>query len=183
MKKIIFPIFLILIFSCQNNDNSAETIKTSTNISVDTSVVVQSKMKDFLLDTTFFAKQVHLSQILSKKEIEKMQINDLIPGMEDYRNTAKLIDTLLMTTEAIVLLVACEEENEHFIWALVYDKSGKLTDTKLLFYEDFVEYFSRTYSEIKNNEIKIVTETENDEASNVETEKIVLNETKFQKVK
>jgi hypothetical protein len=183
MKKIIFPIFLILIFSCQNNENSTETVNTSIDTNVDSSVVVQSKMKEFLLDTTFFAKKVHLSKALSKKEIEKLQIMDLIPGMEDYRNTAKLIDTLIVTNEATVLLVACDEENEHFIWTLVYDKSGNLSDSKLLFYEDFVEYFSRTYSEIKNNEIKIVTETENDEASSSETEKFILNGTKFQKVK
>lgn len=80
-------------------------------------------------------------------------------------------------------MLACEEANEHFIWTLLYDKSGKLRDSKLLFYEDFVEYFSRTNSEIKNNEIKIVTETENDEVSNSETEIFILNGTKFQKVK
>lgn len=183
MKKIIFPIFFILIFSCQNNESIPETVKTSIDKNVDSSVIVQSKMKEFLIDTTFFAKKVPLSKTLSKNEIEKMQIMDLIPGMEDYRNTAKLIDTLIETNEATVLLLACEEANEHFIWTLLYDKSGKLRDSKLLFYEDFVEYFSRTYSEIKNNEIKIVTETENDEVSNSETEIFILNGTKFQKAK
>ena len=174
MKNILIAIVLFVLYSCQNNENSPETVKTSIDTNVDTSVVVQSKMKEFLLDTTFFAKKVPHSKALSKKEIEKMQIMDLIPGMEDYRNTAKLIDTLLMTNEVTVLLIACEEENEHYIWTLVYDKNGKLSDSKLLFYEDFVEYFSRTYSEIKNNEIKIITETENEEASNSETEKFIL---------
>ena len=150
MKNILIAIFLFVMYSCQNNESIPETVKTSIDKNVDSSVVVQSKMKEFLLDTTFFAKKVHLSKALSKKEIEKMQIMDLIPGMEDYRNTAKLIDTLIVTNEATVLLVACDEENEHFIWTLVYDKSGNLSDSKLLFYEDFVEYFSRTYSEIKN---------------------------------
>jgi hypothetical protein len=62
-------------------------------------------------------------------------------------------------------------------------KRGKLSDSKLVFYEDFVEYFSRTYSEIKNNEIKIVFETENEEASKVETENYSLNRNKFNKIR
>jgi hypothetical protein len=180
MKKILVLVVSFNILSCQNYESKIED-KVSEVDKKDTSNNETIQIKDLKIDSAFFADKVHTGKVLSKKEIEKMQINDLIPGMEDYRNTAKLIYTLLMTTEATVLLVACEEENEHFIWALVYDKSGKLTDTKLLFYEDFVEYFSRTHSEIKNNEIKIITESENDEASKVETEKVVLNGTKFQK--
>jgi hypothetical protein len=112
-----------------------------------------------------------------------MQIIDLIQGYEDYKNTVKLVDTLLISKDATLLLVACEEENEHFVWLLGYDKKGKLSDSKLVFYEDFVEYFSRTFSEIKNNEIKIITESENDEASKVETENYSLNRSKFNKIR
>jgi hypothetical protein len=67
---------------------------------------------------------VHNYKALSKKEIEKMQIIDLIQGYEDYKNTVKLVDTLLISKDATLLLVACEEENEHFVWLLGYDKKG-----------------------------------------------------------
>jgi hypothetical protein len=40
-----------------------------------------------------------------------MQIIYLIQGFEDYRDTAKLVDTLLVLKDATLLLVACEEEN------------------------------------------------------------------------
>jgi hypothetical protein len=39
-----------------------------------------------------------------------MQIINLIQGFEDYRNTAKLVDTLLVLKDATLFLV-CEEEN------------------------------------------------------------------------
>jgi hypothetical protein len=180
MKKILLLVVSFSILSCQNYESKIEE-KISEVDKKDSSNNETIQFKDLKIDSAFFSGKVHAGKVLSKKEIEKMQIINLIPGFEDYRNTAKLVDTLLVLKDATLLLVACEEENEHFIWALVYDKSGKLTDSKLLFYEDFVEYFSRTYSEIKNNEIKIITESENDEASNVETEKVVLNGTKFQK--
>lgn len=181
MKKILVLIISFNILSCQNHESKIEA-KVAEVDKIDSSNNETIQIKDLKIDSAFFADKVHNYKALSKKEIEKMQIIDLIPGFEDYKNTVKLVDTLLVSKDATLLLVACEEENEHFLWLMVYDKNGKLSDSKLLFYEDFVEYFSRTYSKIKNNEIKIVTETENEEASNSETEKFVLNGTKIQKV-
>jgi hypothetical protein len=182
MKKILVLVVSYSILSCQNHESKIES-KVSEVDKIDSSNNEAIQIKDLKIDSAFFADKVHNYKALSKKEIEKMQIIDLIQGYEDYKNTVKLVDTLLISKDATLLLVACEEENEHFVWLLGYDKKGKLSDSKLVFYEDFVEYFSRTFSEIKNNEIKIITESENDEASKVETENYSLNRSKFNKIR
>ena len=182
MKKILVLVVSFSTLSCQNHESKIES-KVPEVDKIDSSNNETIQIKDLKIDSAFFADKVHNYKALSKKEIEKMQIIDLIQGYEDYKNTVKLVDTLLISKDATLLLVACEEENEHFVWLLGYDKKGKLSDSKLVFYEDFVEYFSRTFSEIKNNEIKIITESENDEASKVETENYSLNRSKFNKIR
>lgn len=102
----------------------------------------------------------------------------------DLNLKIKIADTLIINEKTKMLIVSVESENEHWAWLLAYDSNNKVSKAEKLFYEDFVEYFSKTTTEVKDNKIFITTEMESEDGNSKTVRKFLfLNGEKLDKIK
>lgn len=182
MKKIIvFVLISTVLFSCKDKKKeispSAPTVENK--IVAKEITIEETNLKNVVVDTTYFAEKVKICKGISKKEVQKLHLEKQTPDFENYRNTVKVLDTLLQNSKTKILLVAIDEENESSVLLVQYDAKNDLVDSELVFYQDVVEYLSWTSAVINANEIIITTENDNGENLSTEIEKYFFRNNKF----
>lgn len=147
-----FYYFLILVlafflFSCQFNRSSKEE---------------QSKV-GFLKDITFNLDKDSVNYDamprLTKEEFDSLQIKKI----QYLENTdiayLSMGEVLYSGDKGKIITLWVLSEGETIEYLLSYNKEGNLLDNAMVAYEDIVEYYSKTYSQIKSDQLTITTIT------------------------
>lgn len=183
-KAILFFLSVLFFFSCNNNaDNNtalpakADTIAASTS-KVDSTVTVPTSLHDLLIDTNYFNKKTARAGIVNPAAYAALGLPRILKPEELKEPSAKIkiLDTLVFTNNSLLLLLSRETENEHWAWLVQYDNKGMYQSHQLVFYEDFVEYFSTTSTRVKNSTIIITTQTNGDDNKSEKVQKYLFSD-------
>ncbi len=174
MKEILLMIVIMSTISCNNatknnetSDNSSDSVKTippaTVMVQPDTlKNEADSVLKDRNIDQEYFDNRTASHNEIQKNIFDALHL-EKIPGLkalyEDPATKIKIIDTFLYSSNAKLLVIAAKTENESWAWLVGYDNNNTIASQVKIYYEDFVEYFSKTTTQIKANTIFITTET------------------------
>ena len=178
-KEFILAGIIFVLVSCKDEKKNtaqqhdiADTTKATT-IKKDSPVlntiipVTDTILKNVSINENYFNQKISRNSVINRSLLDTFGLAK-IPSPSDLKKDTsfklKIIDTLISNDKIKILIVSVESENEHWAWLLAYDKNSKVVKTEKVFYEDFVEYFSKTTAEVKNNKIFIATETEGEDS-------------------
>lgn len=179
IKKPFLLLLLItsLVISCKFN-KEAEAIEPSTPSAVD------DKFKSNLGDNIFLptmkfddvfveSKSLIYGEPLTKEEksifaLQKIDPNfDRLQGYPDVKYYA--LRPLLNNETGRIYLLSRVSEMEVFLWMAIYDSNRKLSDYKLVLYDEYAESAHQIFTEIDNDRITISEYTMNLEDGNENT--------------
>ncbi len=181
-------LFAILLYSCNNEKQSrvltADTLQPDIK-KIDTPHIEQGPaahdpiLKDIDIDQKYFDQQVAAHRVISKTSFDTLSL-ETISMLKEFRNDTavkiKIIDTLLANSRMKLLVVAAKTENESWAWLVCYSANNEIIWTENIYYEDFVEYFSKTTTRIKSKTIAITTETEMEDSRVHNVKKYVIGD-------
>jgi hypothetical protein len=175
IKEFTLAGIILLLVSCNAEkkntapqNNIADTTK-ATGIKKDSPVlstiipVTDTTLKNVSINENYFNQKTSTHTPINRSLFDTLGLAKIPVPSDLKKDTSfkiKIIDTLISNDKIKILIVSVESENERWAWLLAYDKNSKVVRTEKVFYEDLVEYFSKTATEVKNNKIFIATETE-----------------------
>ncbi|MEO6671446.1 MAG: hypothetical protein ABIN36_18325 [Ferruginibacter sp.] len=176
--------------SSQNEVTNTTTIhggQEESNVSNRAIIGSDTTLKDISVNEKYFIKKTKSVGLISRNLFDSLGLAS-IPFPSNLKNDLnlkiKIADTLIINEKTKMLIVSVESENEHWAWLLAYDSNNKVSKAEKLFYEDFVEYFSKTTTEVKYNKIFITTEMESEDGNSKTVRKFLfLNGEKLDKIK
>lgn len=164
MKKVLTSIsFLSILFllACTNNPK----VETVNNLPDSSEAIIKpaepTQLKDVIINEKYFNTQSGKSRKLSPDVFGSVGLESILSKEElkDVSLTFKILDTLFISKLNKILILSCETENEHRAWLMAYENNKPVT-TAQVYYQDFVEYLSKTSTLIKDNKIIITTQTD-----------------------
>jgi hypothetical protein len=172
-KKMIVISVGIFLISCNNVGTKSGTeettdttkVKASESIVADTSnpQMEMDTLKNITINEKYFNQKTAKAATVNQQTFRQLNFEKLNgnEGLQDDPNSKfKIIDTIFNKPEADIVIISGESENEHWAWLAQLDRNNKIVNSTLVFYEDFVEYFSSTTSKIQKNTITIITQTD-----------------------
>lgn len=164
-KTYIFFFITVLLFACRNNKVEQETIESNVNkdtiVKIDTtenSIKQKPSVNDIYIEFDYNIDSIYNSKAprMTQKEFNNLQLGSLKHFPYTYDLLSK-DQSIYENQNGKIVTVEAYTGGERAKYLLSYNRDNKLLDFLLVSYEDYVEYFSRTSSMIKNGEI-IVTE-------------------------
>ncbi|MGB4773675.1 MAG: hypothetical protein WBP45_00750 [Daejeonella sp.] len=175
MKKVLTSIIFISILflsACTNNPK----VETVNNVPDSSKTVIEAaeptQLKDVIINEKYFNTQSVKSRKLSPDVFGSLGLESILSKEElkDASLTFKVLDTLFISKVNKIMILSCETENEHRAWLMAYENNKPVT-TAQVYYQDFVEYLSKTSTLIKDNKIIITTQTDEEGNETDKTEK------------
>lgn len=194
----VLAICATTIFSCNNDSKKESATPASETVQPKAETTATAKppapvvfadtiLKNIEINEKYFKKKTAAIPVIKKELFDALDLGKIPSPAELKKDPAfkiKIIDTLINNEKSKSLIVSVESENESWAWLLLYEPNGKATKVLKVFYEDFVEYISKTSTQIKDNKISIVTETEGDEGKSKQVENYIFrNGDKIESIK
>ncbi len=182
-SKAIVPFSVsLLLFSCNNNENKQTDKQADSTQAVSTIIPRKDTLqvttpalllKNRAIDEKYFDRQTKRASVLTKEQFTALGAEKLLPGGQlkyEPEMKLKIIDTVFSGNNTWVI-ISRETENELWAWLAALDGAKKITSSKLVFYQDFVEYFSATSARITDTSVVITTVQDNGESKSKKSEK------------
>ena len=189
----------VFLSSCNSNggNNQNSTIKHVSDSLVvsnasDTLVSPQAdhdkfKLQSLVIDENYFTHKTAKAAPIDTQTHKGLNLDKVLAAQglsEDPNSNFKIIDTLLNIKQVKILVISRESENENWAWLARVDEASKISDLVLVFYQDFVEYFSSTSAKIEGNEVTVTTQNDTDEDKSKQVKLYTLGpEPRFKSVK
>lgn len=170
MKKILSLVILSqVLFSCKNDTtDSPKTVIEETNSIITTTtpkVSVNLELKNCELNEAYFNSKTKTPKTLKNSEIIDLNLNIIKDLTDDQSTKIKVIDTLFISKLEKIIIVSKETENENTAYLVQLDIKNKAFSYEMVYYTDFVEYYSTTSTKVSSNKVEINTETDTGEGN------------------
>ncbi|RDB06021.1 hypothetical protein DVG78_11495 [Runella aurantiaca] len=169
MTHLYLPLIFLLFIALgcktepeQTNKKNAMAPKITQTSVVEKTAEVQPRMKPFALTFNDLIEKGRLNKlpILTQKEIATYFVEAIDENLnEEYKY--HLLDEIVTATNARMLLIAREYDNENTVWLCLYDKNHKILNAKEVYYDN-AEGNYQVEASLKNDTLTLFMEDVNE---------------------
>lgn len=184
MFKILSVLIIaVTISACNNHSTPKEKEKPADSVPPVTEPVKDTlpRLKDITINEAYFEQRVKQVKKLPDSTIQSLLLTDIEDINRATDVPVKILDTLWTIDQEKIILVALNGDSESSAY-IVHLKNNKLLQFEEVYYADVVEYIMQTSSDIKDNQLTIVTTTDTDGKTSKSTTRFVFKEGRLQKI-